>query len=95
MLKRNDSCSATLQFVLETNQIIGQFYNSWDKQYHLASYIPGKVPPAEYLCGRRGNLSASRAEANQRKGLCCPGCAERLRNLSGLEVTAFNAFGFT
>lgn len=94
MKKLNDSTAAPLRFVTEDGTTLGQFYNSWDQHYHLASYGPYARPPNRYLCGKSGNFSPNRSEGPQRKGPCCPGCAAQLQALSRLEATAFRALGF-
>lgn len=94
MLKLNDSCNAPLKFVADEGTTIGQFYNSWDAQYHLAIYKPYARPPTQYLCGNRGNFSSSRADGSQRKGGCCPGCSKELHALSQLDADSFAQLGF-
>lgn len=71
MIIKNDSPNHPLQFILEDGTVIGQFYNSRDKLYHLAIYIPNKQPPTEYLCCKIGNFSPSRGIYNRPK---CPTC---------------------
>ena len=80
MKKVNDSTSHPLRFITDDGTTIGQFYNSWDKTYHLAAYIPFAMPPREYLCGGIGNFSPSRSEGPQRKGPCCLSCWAILEN---------------
>lgn len=67
----NNSTSHPLQLVTTDGRTIGQFYNSWDKMYHLAEYEPHRRPPTEYLCGGDGNFSASRCTHERNK---CPKC---------------------
>ncbi len=95
MKKLNDSMNSPLRFETDDGETIGQFYNSRDKSYHLASYVPYQRPPSGYLCGKTGNLSPSRSEGTQRKGPCCQGCAEQLRLRAGMPDDAFRSFGFT
>lgn len=94
MLKLNDSSSSPLRFVADDGTIIGQFYNSRDKQYHLATYKPYERPPTQYLCGKTGNFSPSRSEGKQRKGPCCPGCGNELKSLSATNAKSFAELGF-
>lgn len=94
MLKLNDTCSAPLRFVADDGTTIGQFYNSWDKQYHLARYTPGVQPPTSYLCGKSGNFSPSRAEGKQRKGVCCTNCSQTLTALAAAESRSVADLGF-
>jgi hypothetical protein len=44
MKKLNDNQNQPLRFKGD-GKVIGQFYNSWDKTYHLAEYEPYKRPP--------------------------------------------------
>jgi hypothetical protein len=53
------------------DRVIGQFYNSQDKLYHLAEYVPYALPPTKYLCGKTGNYSPSR---NQDQRPMCSHC---------------------
>lgn len=69
-VKVNDSVAHTLRFVFK-DKIVGQFYNSNDKMYHLAEYVPYKRPPSAYLCGGVGNFSSSRSDWKRNK---CPEC---------------------
>ena len=57
----NDSINHPLRVIVGA-KTFGQFYNSWDKKYHLAEYAPYETPPSVYVCGGRGNFSPSRAE---------------------------------
>ena len=66
MIKQNDSQDHPLRF-LSDSKTIGQFYNSIDKTYHLAEYIPYERPPSKYLCGDVGNFSPSRSESKTRQ----------------------------
>ena len=94
MLKINDSCNAPLRFLTDDGTTIGQFYNSWDKQYHLAIYKPHERAPSMYLCGKTGNFSPSRSEGQTRKGACCPVCSAELKSLMGEDTQRFVDFGF-
>ncbi len=94
MKKLNDSMNSPLRFETEAGETLGQFYNSWDKRYHLASYVPYESMPSGYLCGKTGNMSPSRSEGPQRKGPCCTGCVKQLRLRAGLSADAFNELGF-
>lgn len=67
MIKQNSDMSSPLRFVLNDKTVIGQFYNSWDRLYHLAIYIPYCLPPSKYLCEKTGNFSPSRDERNMNK----------------------------
>ena len=71
MERKNDSHNHPLRFEYST-KTIGQFYNSMDKQYHLAEYAPYERPPSMYLCGGIGNFSPSRSERKDRA--CCERC---------------------
>jgi len=62
MKKINDSPNHPLRFITDDNRTIGQFYNSRDKKYHLAEYVPYDRTPDKYLCGKTGNFSISRSE---------------------------------
>lgn len=62
MKKINDSPDHPLKFILEDGTTIGQFYNSIDKTYHLAQYVPYETPPTIYVCGGSGNFSPSRSD---------------------------------
>jgi len=70
MKRLNDNQNQPLRFEVG-GKVIGQFYNSWDKQYHLAEYGPYKRPPNVYLCGGRGNFSGSRCEHSR---MLCATC---------------------
>lgn len=73
---KNDNLSSPLQFIFENGRVVGQFYNSKDKTYHLAEYLPYKSPPKQYLCKKSGNFSASRETFLERK--ICLKCFEHL-----------------
>lgn len=75
MKRINESQDHPLRFEVD-GKVIGQFYNSWDKMYHLAEYVPYERPPHVYLCGKSGNFSPSRSEHNR------PLCAECWRVFS-------------
>lgn len=75
MKKINDSMNSPLRFVDDSGRILGQFYNSRDKKYHLAEYTPYKMSPREYLCSESGNFSPSRREDDRNK---CGECWGRL-----------------
>ena len=70
MKKLNDNQNLPLRFELD-GKVIGQFYNSVDKRYHLAEYVPYGRQPSVYLCGKAGNFSPSRSE---NKRLICAAC---------------------
>jgi hypothetical protein len=70
MKKVNDSMNEPLRFVSDT-RTVGQFYNSKDKLYHLAEYVPYTGQPSSYLCGKNGNFSPSRKD---RARLICAKC---------------------
>ena len=70
MNRLNDSGHQPLRFEFD-GKVVGQFYNSWDRRYHLAEYAPYERPPHVYLCGRTGNFSSSRSE---HKRLLCVAC---------------------
>lgn len=63
--------SGPIQFHLDDGTIIGQFYNSYDKLYHLAFYEPYRMPPRKFLCTSYGNFSPSRSKKDIKK---CPVC---------------------
>lgn len=67
----NDTPNSPLRFVAESGEVIGQFYNSRDKMYHLARYVPYDMPPSVYLCGRHGNFSPSRWDGKRMKCAHC------------------------
>ena len=68
---KNDSMNHPLRIELPSGEFIGQFYNSWDKKYHLAKYTPYEVNPNKYLCGQTGNFSPSRNVHQRSKCECC------------------------
>ena len=70
MRRINDNQNHPLRFEVG-GKVIGQFYNSIDKLYHLAEYVPYESPPRVYLCGKYGNFSSSRRE---HKRLLCRTC---------------------
>ena len=72
----NDSTSSPLRYVLDNGETYGQFYNSRDGKYHLAHYIPWRVPPRKYVCGDSGNFSPSGCEDNQ--GQRCAECFSKI-----------------
>lgn len=76
MKKINDSPNHPLRFIDE-DRTIGQFYNSRDKQYHLAEYIPYERNPYKYLCGKVGNFSLSRSEDKNKR---CPDCFKHIED---------------
>lgn len=64
----NDSMNQPLRYIASNGDIIGQFYNSWDKKYHLAKYrLHSSIPYNQYLCGDTGNFSCSRSEHQRNK----------------------------
>ena len=71
--------NSPLRFILEDGIQYGQMYNSWDKTYHLAEYIPYKSLPYAYACGLKGNISPSRSERIDRKK--CEKCFEFVREV--------------
>lgn len=77
LIKVNDSPTHPLKFIKD-DVTIGQFFNSWDRQYHLAEYTPYRLPPNKYLCGKTGNFSPSRSE-NESRNLCIE-CWKHLQN---------------
>jgi len=66
MIKLNDTMNHPLRFIYRKDSVIGQFYNSLDKKYHLSEYIPYEQIPSRYLCGKTGNFSSSRREDDDR-----------------------------
>jgi len=55
--------------------VYGLFYNSWDKQRHIAPYVPYRIPPRDsgVLCGAVPiNFSPTRGQNH-----LCPVCLER------------------
>ena len=72
MKKVNDDLNHPLRFVSDT-RTVGQFYNSIDKLYHLAEYVPYTGLPNAYLCGKTGNFSPSRMEC--KRSLCFACCS--------------------
>jgi len=70
MKRLNDSPNHPLRFITES-RTVGQFYNSWDKKFHLAEYKPYDMPPTKYLCGKIGNFSISRREGSR---MTCADC---------------------
>lgn len=76
---KNESTNHPLRYVSNTSKInIGQFYNSCDGEYHFAEYIPYEVNPRKYLCGKTGNFSPSRREAQDKRCATCLKILERL-----------------
>jgi len=73
----NDSTNHPLRLITDDGKTIGQFYNSWDKLYHLAEYVPYDRPPSRYLCGKTGNFSGSRSEHDRNK---CDVCWSHVHN---------------
>lgn len=71
MKKINDNPNHPLRFITDDNRTIGQFYNSRDKQYHLAEYVPYNQIPEKYLCGKTGNFSISRSEIKNKRCIDC------------------------
>lgn len=70
MKRLNNNQNHPLEFEVG-GKVIGQFYNSRDKMYHLAEYKPYERPPQAYLCGKSGNFSPSRSEHER---LLCVKC---------------------
>ena len=80
MNRKNDSINHPLRFQIDT-RVVGQFYNSRDKTYHLAEYVPYSRPPTVYLCGKSGNFSPSGADHDRLKcEECWLGFDERWRS---------------
>lgn len=75
MKKLNDSMNHPLRFITDDNRTIGQFYNSIDKKYHLAEYVPYDRPPQKYLCGKSGNFAISRSEIKSKR------CVDFFKNI--------------
>lgn len=80
MQKLNDSTSSPLRYIFDDGRTIGQFYNSKDKTYHLAEYVPYKSPPTKYLCGGFGNFSSSRCEHERKQ---CEECFKWVASING------------
>ena len=76
MQKLNDSMNHPLRFILE-GKTLGQFYNSWDKKFHLAEYVPYKTLPQRYMCGKTGNFALSRNEYEKRN--ICEECFNHIK----------------
>ncbi len=73
----NDSISHPMRFDFG-DKILGLYYNSRDKKYHLCHWIPYTGGPEKYLCGETGNFSSSRGPLNKRE--CCSSCFEVLKD---------------
>ena len=73
----NDNPSHPLRFERD-GKVTGQFYNSWDKQYHFAEYVPYARPPSVYLCGLTGNYSPSRKTSDR---AICAGCWDKISSM--------------
>lgn len=76
----NDGFNHPLRFELPNGDIVGQFYNSWDKKYHLAQYTPFGNSPRKYLCGGTGNFSISRCVHDRNKCVDCFNLASDIYN---------------
>jgi hypothetical protein len=77
--KVNDSVNHGLHYTgndVDGAPVVGQFYDSKSRKYHLAEYVPYGGPPRQYLCGDMGNFSPSRSEDPNRR--VCPSCYDRL-----------------
>jgi hypothetical protein len=76
--KLNDNPNYPLQYILYIAGaeacVVGQFFDSRSKKYHLASYVPYYRPPVRYLCGSSGNFSSSRNDDPER--IVCASCFE-------------------
>lgn len=76
--------SSPLSVELNDGVYLGQFYNSWDKKYHLAEFIPYEMPPRSFLCKAvPANFSPSREKNYQQHRPKCEKCfklAERKLN---------------
>lgn len=74
---------------LDNGVYIGQFYNSWDNKFHLAKFIPCKLPPVQHLCGYKpANLTPSRSRnysINRPKCEKCFELAEKYLNNHTIE----------
>ena len=73
---RTNSPREGTRYISTDGQAIGAFYNSWDKQIHLAEFIPFKKPPSEYLCGNAGNFSPTHESLNRKR---CDKCYSLIR----------------
>lgn len=84
MSKLNSSYNHPFKFVLEDGTTIGQFYNSWDKKYHFAEYIPYVRPPSKYLCGGTGNFcpATPRIDGGKQSIPICILCFNKLKYLN-------------
>jgi len=80
LLKLNDLYNSPLRYVSDDGRIFGQFYNSYDKKYHLSEYVPYRKLPEIYLCGKKGNFSGSREDYEGQKR--CKDCFDVILNLS-------------
>lgn len=87
MKKVNDSVNHPLQFIANDGRIFGQFYQSNDRSYHLAEYVPYTGPPHECLCGMDAswpkNLPGSREDYPERNK--CKACFDKLAELERSE----------
>lgn len=78
----NDDVRNPLRFIAEDGTIYGQFYNSRDKRYHLAEYVPCKEMPKEPLCKcLMPHFPASRNDDPDRR--VCAECYTQLVLLCG------------
>jgi hypothetical protein len=71
---KNDSMNHPLRFIVG-KKMFGQFYNSWDKKFHLAEYHN-----RNYLCGETGNFSPSRNDIENRNK--CKKCYSLLNEIA-------------
>lgn len=82
MKEVNDNLSSPLRYILDDGRIIGQFYSSYDKQYHLAQYEPHEGVGAIF-CGASTPFSGpvvSREDRPDRRK--CPKCFSILERMA-------------
>jgi hypothetical protein len=75
MLVNSGDPSSPMQFITSDGRVFGQFYNSRDSKYHIAQYVPYRMPPRKYLCGKTGNFSPSRRAT---PAMQCEECFSRI-----------------
>lgn len=83
IVKKNNSPRLPLHYLIGNDRVVAQFYNSWDKKYHLselkllrAGPDPLYEPPREYLCKASGNQGISSREEGSRN--ICSDCWQLL-----------------